>query len=120
MGIRTYGIKHITTLSKAVQTLLEQRHFFLCAGSEDVSQGFQVTLILILPVVRIRNGDICKAIWSGDNLILKCSIIKRPLTFFEGPLDCRYKTPVTRPSLPLVLNSKSLIIRQLRPERKVE
>lgn len=68
MGIKTYGVKHIATFSKAVETLLKQGHFFLCAGSEDVSQGFQVALILILPVVRISNGNIYKATWSDDVL----------------------------------------------------
>lgn len=67
MRIRTYVIKHIATLSKAVKTFLKQRHFFRCAGPEDVSQGFQVTLILVLPVVGISNGDIYGTIWSGDD-----------------------------------------------------
>lgn len=67
MGIGTYVIEHITALSEAVKTLLKQRHLFLCAGSKDVSQGLQGTLFLILPVMRISNRDICKAIQSeGD------------------------------------------------------
>lgn len=116
LEILTYGIKHITTFSKAVKPLLQQGHFFFCAGSEDVSQGFQVTFILILPVVRIRNGDIYRKMVSRYLTFVVPSIIKWSLTFFKRSLNCRYKTPVTRPSLPLVLDGKSLVIRQLRPE----
>lgn len=70
MELWTYGIQHIPTLSKAVKTLLKQRHLLLCAGPENVSQGFQVTLILVLPVVRISNGNIYRAIRSVDIVLL--------------------------------------------------
>lgn len=70
MGGKTYVIKHITTLSETVKTFLKQRHFFLCARSEDMSQRFQVTLILILPVMRISNGDIYREIWSDEGILL--------------------------------------------------
>lgn len=54
----TYAIEHVSAFSETVQSLLEKRHFFLCARSKDVSERFQVALFLILPKMGIRNGDV--------------------------------------------------------------
>jgi hypothetical protein len=43
--------------TQAGEPLGQQRHLLVCAGPEDLPQDVQRALFLILPEVRVRNGN---------------------------------------------------------------
>lgn len=58
--LETYFVQHLSGFPQASKPLSQQGHLFVGARPEDMLQDLQGTRVLILPEMRVRDGNALK------------------------------------------------------------